>query len=202
VSGLGDVPRETQAKLQTFAGLLLRWNRAINLVARNDEPQLWVRHIADSLQLIPLIPQATTRAIDPGTGGGFPGLVLAIATEIPFDLVEADHRKAAFLREVARTLATNVRVHAVRAEAARLDPAPLVTSRALAPLSRLLALSTPILACRGVCLFLKGANAESELTEAALGWHMDVKRIPSQTAPGACILRISDIARVHDNARS
>jgi 16S rRNA (guanine527-N7)-methyltransferase len=197
-----DVSRETRARLEIFAALLLRWNRTVNLIARRDEPDLWSRHIADSLQLAPLIPPGARHGIDLGTGGGFPGLVLAIATDISFELVEADNRKAAFLREAGRATNAQVEVHAIRAEAATLDPAPLITSRALAPLSCLLALSAPILAPGGICLFLKGVAVEAELTAAAAEWHMQVQRVPSQTAPGACILRISDIARVHNNARS
>ncbi len=202
MTNISSVSRETRARLGAFATLLLRWNRKVNLITRRDEPVLWPRHIADSLQLAPLIPPSTSHGIDLGTGGGFPGLVLAIATDIPFDLIEADQRKAAFLREAGRITQAPVRVHAVRAEAARLVPAPLITSRAVAPLPRLLALTAPLLAPGGICLFLKGAAVKSELTAAAVGWHMQVKRVPSQTAPGACILRISDIARVHDNARS
>jgi 16S rRNA (guanine527-N7)-methyltransferase len=202
VTDPGDVPRETRARLDAFATLLLRWNRVINLIARGDEPEIWQRHIADSLQLVPFISPGTARAIDLGTGGGFPGLALAIATQIPFDLVEADQRKAAFLREAGRALGVKVTVHAVRAEAVKLEPAPLITSRALAPLPRLLTLSAPLLSPGGICLFLKGVNVESELTSAAREWHMHVERVTSQTAPGASILRISDIARVHDNARS
>ncbi len=202
MSSFDDVSRETQARLEAFAMLLLRWNRTVNLIARRDEPELWPRHIADSLQLAPLIPPATTHGIDLGTGGGFPGLVLAIATGVPFDLIESDQRKAAFLREAGRATRAPIRVHAARAEAARVDPAPLITCRALAPLPHLLTLAAPLLAAGGVCLFLKGAAAESELTAAATEWHMRVERVPSQTAQDACILRISDIARVHDNVRS
>jgi 16S rRNA (guanine527-N7)-methyltransferase len=202
VSILDNVSRETQARLEAFAALLLRWNGTVNLIARRDEPEVWSRHIADSFQLAPLIPHGTSHGIDLGTGGGFPGLVLAITTDIPFDLIESDHRKAAFLREAGRATQAPIRVHAVRAEAARVEPAPLITSRAMAPLSRLIALAVPLLAPNGNCLFLKGANVESELTAAAAGWHMRVERVPSQTAQDACILRISDIARVHDNARS
>jgi 16S rRNA (guanine527-N7)-methyltransferase len=196
------VSRETRARLETFAGLLLRWNLTINLIARRDEPDLWSRHIIDSLQLVPLIPTGVRHGIDLGTGGGFPGLVLAIAMDISFELIEADNRKAAFLREAARATNAQVQVHAIRAEAATLNPAPLITSRALAPLPSLLALSAPILAPRGICLFLKGVAVEAELTAAAAEWHMNLERVPSQTVPGACILRISDIARVHDSARS
>jgi 16S rRNA (guanine527-N7)-methyltransferase len=202
VSNLDSVSRETRARLEAFVALLLRWNGTVNLIARRDEPEVWPRHIADSVQLAPLIPPSTSHGIDLGTGGGFPGLVLAIATNIPFDLIESDHRKAAFLREAGRAIQAPIRVHAVRAEAARVEPAPLITSRALASLPRLLDLAQPLLAPNGICLFLKGAAVESELTAAATEWHMRVKRVPSHTAQDACILRISDIARVHDNPRS
>jgi 16S rRNA (guanine527-N7)-methyltransferase len=191
-----DVPRGT---LKNFAETLLRWNRTVNLVARADERELWERHIADSLQLAPLAAGAA-RGIDLGSGAGFPGLILALATEIPFDLVEADHRKAAFLREAARVTKAPVHVHAIRAENATLPPAPLVTARALAPLPRLLELATPVLAPGGVCLFLKGAHADAELTDTAREWQMRVERFPSRTAPDGVILRLSEIARVRPNA--
>jgi len=198
-----DVSRETSATLQLFAALLARWNRTVNLVAAGDEALLWDRHIADSLQLVPWVRGAAApkgalpdRAIDLGSGAGFPGLVLAIATGVPFDLVEADQRKAAFLREAARQTGAPVRVHPVRIEAAAIAPAPLVTARALAPLPKLLALAVPLLAPGGTCLFPKGANVQAELTEAAVQWHMRVETIPSRTSPGACILRITDLSRV------
>jgi 16S rRNA (guanine527-N7)-methyltransferase len=202
MSAVGRVSRETRETLAQFAALLLRWNRTVNLIARGDEPDLWARHIADSLQLVPLIPPGAGRAVDLGSGAGFPGLVLAIVTRLPFDLVESDQRKAAFLREAVWATGAPVTVHAARAESVTLPPAPLVTARALAPLPRLLALAKPLLAADGVCLFLKGSSAASELTAAATEWHMQVTRVPSQTAPDACILRISDIARVQPSARS
>ena len=191
-----DVSRETLLALETFAALLLRWNRTLNLVARRDEPVLWQRHIADSLQLAERMVPRAERAIDLGSGAGFPGLVLAIATQVPFDLIEADQRKAAFLREAARATGAPVHVHAVRIETASLPPAPLVTARAVAPLAKLLALAAPLLAPGGACLFLKGAGVEAELTRAAAEWHMQVERIPSRTAPGASILRITELTRV------
>ncbi|HLY90767.1 MAG TPA: 16S rRNA (guanine(527)-N(7))-methyltransferase RsmG [Acetobacteraceae bacterium] len=188
-----DVPRET---LDRFATLLLRWNRTVNLISANDEPLLWDRHIGDSLQLVPLLVPPPDRAIDLGSGAGFPGLILAIATGIPFDLIEADKRKAAFLREAARITGAPVQVHTVRIEAARVAPAPLVTARALAPLPRLLSLAAPLLTPDGTCLFLKGTNARTELTHAATQWHMQVQSVPSRTIPDACILRISHLSRV------
>ena len=116
----GSVPngvsRETQATLDRFASLLIRWNRTVNLVSRRDEPMLWQRHIANSLQLIPLMQPRPASAIDLGSGGGFPGMILALVTGIPFELVEADQRKAAFLCEAARITQAPVRVHATRIE--------------------------------------------------------------------------------------
>ncbi len=188
-----EVPRET---LDRFAALLLHWNRTVNLIAPKDEAALWDRHIADSLQLTPLMGPRPACAIDLGSGAGFPGLVLAIATGVPFDLIESDQRKAAFLREAARVTGAPVRIHATRIENSRLVPAPLITARALAPLPRLVALAAPLLAPDGFCLFLKGGNAQAELTRTAAQWHMQVQSIPSRTAPDACILRISHLSRV------
>jgi 16S rRNA (guanine527-N7)-methyltransferase len=191
-----SVPNDIGARLDTFATMLLRWNATVNLIAAGDAPVLRQRHIDDCLQLIPLMPPAATRGIDLGSGAGFPGLVLAIATGVAFDLIESDRRKAAFLREAARATSAPATVHAKRVEGAAVDPADLVTARALARLPRLLDLAAPKLAVGGVCLFMKGAGAAAELTEAAREWHMRVEQIPSRTESSATILRISEIARV------
>jgi 16S rRNA (guanine527-N7)-methyltransferase len=177
--------------------LLLRWQRTINLISPRDVDQVWTRHIADSLQLAALIPPGTNRAIDLGSGAGLPGLVLAIATGIAFDLVEADQRKAAFLREATRITSATATIHATRIETARLAPAPLITARALAPLATLLAWASPLLAPGGICLFPKGRGAEDELTAAAAQWQMHTHRTPSQTDPSATIFRISEIGPAH-----
>ncbi len=190
-----DVSRETAERLEEFARLLRRWNRSVNLIAEADEPQIWPRHIRDSLQLLPLIPPGIDRAVDLGTGAGFPGLILAIATSVHFDLVEADRRKASFLREAARLTKASATVHPVRAETLTLQAVPLVTARALAALPVLLPWASRFLTPGGCCLFLKGAKCEAELTEAARDWHMRVERFQSHTAPHANILRISEIHR-------
>ncbi len=189
-----DVSRETTERLEVFAGLLLRWNGRINLIGRADEARLRSRHIADSLQLAGLVPEGVERAIDLGSGAGFPGLVLAIATGVMFDLVEADQRKAAFLREAIRATGATARVHAQRIGAVGLAPAALVTARALAPLSALLTLAAPLLSVGGVCLFPKGENAEQELSEAASAWTLQVERHISRTDRSGVILRISEVA--------
>ncbi len=173
-----------------------RWSSRIQLVAAGDLDHLWPRHIEDSLQLAPLIPAGADRAIDIGSGAGFPGLVLAIATGLPFDLIESDQRKAAFLREAARETGAPAIVHAMRAESAQLPPAPLVTARALAPLGRLLDLATPFLAPGGTCLFPKGRSADTEIAEAARSWRFRIDRLPSHTHPEGKILRITELAHV------
>nr|WP_283949520.1 16S rRNA (guanine(527)-N(7))-methyltransferase RsmG [Limobrevibacterium gyesilva] len=176
--------------------MLLRWNRTINLISRKDEGVVWDRHIADALALLPLLPPDFSHAIDLGSGGGLPGLVLAIASGRPFHLVESDQRKAAFLREAVRAADAPATVHASRIEMVRLPPAPVVTARALAPLATLLDLAAPLLAPGGFCLFPKGRSASDELTQAAAQWHMHVDRMASPTDPAASILRISEISRV------
>ncbi len=118
-----------------IVALLVKWNPTIRLVSPPDLAAIWPRHIADSLQLLPLIPAGLDGAIDLGSGGGLPGLVLAIATGIHFDLVESDSRKAAFLSEAAIATRAPVTVHASRIEEVRLPRGGLVTARALAPLA-------------------------------------------------------------------
>ncbi len=147
----------SEARLRQLAALVARWSEKINLVSRHDLPVLWQRHVEDSLALLPLISDGTDRAIDLGSGAGFPGLVLAIATGIPFTLIESDARKAAFLTEAARQTAAPVVVLNQRIEAADTPPAPLLTARALAPLDKLLALAPGrIWRLRGLACFPRG----------------------------------------------
>jgi 16S rRNA (guanine527-N7)-methyltransferase len=187
---------DIEPRLSVFADMLQRWNATVNLIAAGDVPVLRRRHIDDCLQLAPLLEPRPVRAIDLGSGAGFPGLILAIATGVAFDLIESDQRKAAFLREAARATGAPATVHAKRIEDIDVMPAPVVTARALARLPRLLALAAPKLAPGGFCLFMKGEDAGSELTEAARDWQMRVQQIPSRTDESAAILRISEIARV------
>jgi 16S rRNA (guanine527-N7)-methyltransferase len=187
-----DAP--TEAKLGAYLDLLVQWNGRINLVADRDPVILRTRHVADSLQLLPLLPAGVGPLADLGSGAGLPGLVLAIATARPVHLVEADRRKAAFLTEAAARLALpHVRVHATRIEQVRLPPLAAVTARALAPLTTLLAHAAPRLAPGGVAIFPKGRTAEAELTAARAAWTFAVERFASRTDPEATILRLSDI---------
>lgn len=193
------VSRETLARFQTYGDLLTKWNRAINLVGPATLPQLWHRHFLDSAQLrryLPPEPDAAARVIlDVGAGAGFPGLVLALLGCGRVHLVEADGRKAAFLREVVRATDAPAEVHACRLEALPLFLVDVVTCRAFAPLPRLLALAERFLqpqdgAKAPVALLLKGRNVDGELTEAAKQWRLAVERFESETDPEAAVLRL------------
>jgi len=185
-----------EAKLRVFAELIVKWSAKINLVSRGDVPLVWERHVRDSLSLVDLMPAGVARAIDLGSGAGFPGLVLAIATGVEFTLIESDARKAAFLMEAARQTGAPVKVLNCRIEGAKVEPAGLVTARALAPLDKLIGLSLPHLALGGVCLFPKGAKVEEELTAAKRVWHMAAERFPSTLDAHSCILKVSQIRHV------
>jgi 16S rRNA (guanine527-N7)-methyltransferase len=181
-------------RLRRFAALVEKWSAKINLVSRADIPHIRTRHIEDSLALLPHIAPGTECAIDLGSGAGFPGLVLAIATGIPFTLIESDKRKAAFLMDAARELSAPVKVLAVRIEDAKPPPSPLITARALAPLPQLLGLAWPHLAPGGICLFPKGKNWRIELTAAKALWHMEAEPLPAEAE--TCILKVSNLRHV------
>ena len=188
---------ETTARLAAYRDLLLRWNTRINLISAETAAEIDQRHIADCAQLQPLLPQDGPIA-DIGSGAGLPGLVLAILEpKREIHLVESDKRKAAFLVEASAQLKLPmVRVHACRAENAKLPPLSAITARALASLATLLPYADKFLAPDGVAVFPKGKTAEKELTEAAQGWHFTCERFPSATNPEATILRLSNIHRV------
>ncbi len=188
---------ETAARLASYRDLLLRWNTRINLISAETVGEIDQRHIADCAQLQPLLPPEGPIG-DFGSGAGLPGLVLAIMQpEREIHMVESDKRKAAFLVEASAQLKLPmVRVHACRAENARLPPLSAITARALAPLVALLPYAAKFLAPGGVAIFPKGRTAEKELTEAAQGWHFTLERFPSATNPEATILRLSNIHRV------
>ena len=192
------VSRETAARLALFVSLLRRWNTRINLVAPSTLPQVWDRHVRDSLQLFDHIdPQALPAGLDLGSGAGFPGLVLAIAGGIPMTLVEADRRKAGFLRiAIAETGApadvVNDRIESLAP--ADLPRPAIVTARALKPLPQLLALARPWLARQETVLWAwKGARWEEELTAARKDWIFACDAYPSRTDPAARLLRIAGL---------
>jgi 16S rRNA (guanine527-N7)-methyltransferase len=195
---LTPVSRETGERLDLLARELRRWQEVKNLVGLGTLDAIWTRHIADSLQLLDLAPQARAW-VDLGSGAGFPGLVLGIAAlerdGMRVDLVESNGRKCAFLRHVARLTGAPVTIHEARAEAVigGFAGAEVVTARALGPLSRLLGWSEALLTTGAMGLFPKGREVEAELTEAAKSWRFDAELVPSRTDSEGRIVRIHSL---------
>jgi len=193
---LTPVSRETEARLDRFVEFLLPWTQRTNLISRSTIPSIWTRHIADSLQLLALAPDAKCW-IDLGSGAGFPGLVIACAMAdiegATVHLVESTGKKAAFLREAASHIQVPAVVHAVRIEdfvknsTVRPD---VVCARALAPLDELLKLAHPLLRSGAQGLFPKGQDVEVELTKASKYWNIDAELVPSQTSPQGRIVAV------------
>jgi len=192
-----NVPRETIERLEIYAGLLAKWNPRINIVAPSTVDDLWSRHIADSLQIADM---ATGGAwADLGSGGGFPGLVLAIALNdqpgFTMTLVESDQRKTTFLRTVIRETGISAQVIADRIEKIAPLDVKVLTARALAPLTTLLDFADRHRDPAGLCLFPKGANWQAEIAEAEATWRFHYEARPSKTNPGSVILKIGECSR-------
>jgi 16S rRNA (guanine527-N7)-methyltransferase len=196
-----NVSHETWERLGQFVELLLERQTTLNLIAPSTVPQIWTRHIADSVQLLPLAPGARTW-IDLGAGAGFPGLVIACAlVEVPgarVELVESTQKKANFLRDVAHALSLPTIVHARRIEdftagnPARFD---VVTARALAPLDKLLGYANPLLTTGAVGLFPKGQDVAAELTQASKSWNIEAKLVLSRTDAQGRIVRVERVSK-------
>ncbi len=198
------VSRETADKLAVFVDKLLVVSRHTNLIARSTIPNIWVRHVADSLQLLPLAAEAKCW-IDLGSGAGFPGIVIACALAdragVTVHLVESIGKKAAFLREAVNDLRLPAVVHAVRIEDFVKNfkgEADVVCARALAPLDQLLTLAGPLLKTGAQGLFPKGQDIEGELTAASKCWNIEAELVPSKTSPEGRIVVVRGL-RHHSN---
>lgn len=194
-----DVSRETLDRLRLYADLLSRWQRRINLVSRDSLGDLWRRHMLDSAQLWRLVDPDAESLTDFGSGGGFPGLVVAILAGRggpSITLIESDQRKCAFLNEVIRQTGAEARVLNERLEDTSLPPVDIVTARACARLPKLLGYVRDRLKPEGVGLILKGARVDEELTDARKDWTMSVVRHTSLSDPSGTILELRDIRRV------
>jgi 16S rRNA (guanine527-N7)-methyltransferase len=203
---LTPVSRETEARLDRYVDLLREWQAKTNLVAPSTLPSLWTRHIADSLQLLALAPSAKTWA-DLGSGGGFPGVVLACAlAETPgamVHLVERNAKKAAFLREALRVTASPGTVHLAEIgdSVDRITgPVDCVTARAVAPLHQLIGFAEPLVRQGAKALFLKGQDVEAELTEATKYWKIMPHLHSSSTGGNGWIVELDQIERRNPSA--
>ncbi len=204
---LTPVSRETEGRLDRYAALLVEWQAKTNLVAPSTLPNLWTRHIADSLQLLSLAPSAKVW-VDLGSGGGFPGVVLACAlADLPganIHLVERNAKKAAFLREAVRVTSAAGTVHlaGIGDIVDRITgPVDCVTARALAPLHQLIGFAEPLVVGKGAkALFLKGQDVEAELTEATKYWNIKPRLHSSRTGGHGWIVELDRIERRNSSA--
>ena len=190
---LQGVSRETRRQLEILVETLERWQKAINLVGRTTLDGAWRRHIIDSAQVVPLIPAEAKTLADLGSGGGFPGLVIAaMRPDLEITLIESDARKAAFLGEAGRKmgLATQPKLVIKRIEAAPPAKAEIVTARALAPLAQLMEWSNRHRMDSAICLFHKGKDWQAEVDEAKKKWDFSPEAFASVTDRDAVLLRI------------
>ena len=210
-----DVSHETLAELQKYADLVRHWQKAVNLVAPSTLEHLWHRHIADSAQLVALIPAKARTFADIGSGGGFPALVLAIMLAdartprtFSMSLIESDQRKSAFLREVIRqtglkTLGNVVEILSMRIEKsethAKVGAVDVVSARACASLDRLFQYAYPLFHADTVALFLKGRDSQREIAEAQAHWTFSTRLIPSRTDPDATIVEVRHLSPRSDS---
>ena len=203
-----NVSRETMRDLEHYAELLLKWQKAVNLVAHSTLDDVWHRHIGDSAQIVDIVKESDSSKkdgiwLDIGSGGGFPGLVAAImmreAFGYHFHLVESNTRKCAFLSDVVRHLDLPVQIHDRRIEQLYEEAVPvpvhIVTARALASLDKLLALSLPFFGENTVALFFKGHDVDRELADAERNWQFRFRKYNSLTSPGGRILHITGLKR-------
>ena len=193
-----NVSRETMGRFLAFEALLRKWQAKINLVGPATLDAFWDRHVADSLQLLELAPHEAKTWIDLGSGAGFPGLIIAFSDQFEGTvyLVESDKRKASFLqaalREVpARVVILNQRIEDV--DAGEIGPIDVVSARALAPMSKLLDLSSRFFYGQTIGLFPKGQNWESELIQASQKWMLRHEIYDSLTNSEARIIKLTQI---------
>lgn len=192
-----DVSRETEAQFARYAELITKWNPAINLVAPGTLPDLRNRHIGDSAQLLALAKPRAGSWLDLGSGGGLPGIVIAIlGRNLPLQvtLVESDRRKSAFLTTVRRELQLdNLTVKSTRIEQLARGQFDYVSARALAPLSELLSMIAPQLASDGEAWLLKGRTWKQEVEAAQARWSFDIETYQSITDPESVVMKLRKI---------
>ncbi len=193
------VSRETEERLRLLIAMLCRWQSRINLIGASTLSSLWTRHVVDSIQIWPHIPDDAQTVTDFGSGGGFPGLVLAVLSAQSHGpvvhLIESDTRKAAFLATAAQATGARALIHAKRIEEVTPWPSRIITARACASLTTLLEWAEPFVMNDTECVFLKGRSALDELTAAQEYWTFRAQSHASLTEPSSHLLVLSKIHR-------
>jgi 16S rRNA (guanine527-N7)-methyltransferase len=191
-----SVSRETLTRLEAYVALLADWNTRQNLVSRSSLSDIWRRHVWDSAQLVPLLPDSVQTLVDLGSGAGFPALVIAaLRPEIRLSLYEATAKKCRFLAEAANLLQVDVDIRNRRIEEGTPEGFDAVTARACAPLDLLLSYASRFQKPSSVNLFLKGQDVEGELKKTTKSWKMEVVPHPSRSGSGT-ILEIRKLVYV------
>lgn len=196
------VSRETIGRLTIYHTLLRRWQAKTNLVAPSTLEDFWMRHVADSLQVLALAPPGCV-ITDLGSGGGFPGMVLAIARSDPpgsapvVHLIESNRKKCAFLRQVAQKTGAVAEIWPIRIESAakQMSAATLLTARALAPLATLFSLTEGHITGKKRAIFHKGRDYRTELAECRGQWRFDLIEHQSRVDAGSVLLEITNVTR-------
>lgn len=186
-----NVSRETIERLTQYKELVLKWQKTINLVSTTSLSEIEERHFKDSLQLINFIPTGAKKLIDLGSGGGFPGMVIALTQTIDVTLVESDLRKCLFLKNVSRETKSSVKILQSRIESIKEKNFDVITSRALASLDQLCEYSFPLIHSESILLFLKGKNFQKEIDDSRFKWDYELEVFNSKTNPDARVLKIS-----------
>ena len=195
-SWLDNLDTKTIERLKIYHDLLLKWKSVKNLISNKTYDDIWTRHFQDSAQILDLAPNAQSW-VDLGSGGGFPGLVIAILLSenlnCKIQLIDSDHRKCAFLRHVSRETGASVDVHCGRIEdiLPHLDRPDVISARALAPMKQLLDWSEAFIKQGTTGLFLKGQDVDKELTEISTYSNFKMKMVKSKTDPKARIVVVS-----------
>lgn len=193
-----DVSRETISLLEKFQSLVIEWQPKLNLISPKDLPNLWQRHIIDSIQLATHIasdcPASTPNCLDMGSGAGFPGIILSLLG-YKLTLVEADAKKCVFLREAKRILGIDCQIIHSRLEDVQSNKYDVVTSRALANLTKLFEYSEKFVSRETILVLPKGKSWSEEIKDARANWEFEFKAKPSITSDDAKILVINHLVR-------
>ncbi|GIT91451.1 ribosomal RNA small subunit methyltransferase G [Jannaschia pagri] len=195
---LPDVSRET---LEAYLEMLMQWNETINLIGPSTIATAWDRHILDSVPMAEAIDRPAANWVDLGSGGGLPGVVIAILRpDCAVTLVESDLRKATFLRSVRRQLDLSFDVVSKRIEKCPPFDADVISARALASLSKLMDYAQPHIVPDGTLIFAKGAKWQAEHIEAQASWTYDLDVVSAADGSDGAILKITNLRARYENS--
>ncbi len=177
-------------KFDNYIKILLKWQKAINLISPKTIPFIWERHFKDSLFLYDYI-KDKENIYDIGSGGGFPGMVLSIAGIKNINFIESDERKCFFLNEIKKEYNLDCNIINDRVENLKLK-ADTIISRAFAPLDKFLNLCENIIYDKTEMYLLKGENIYKEIDDSKNNWNFEYKLYKKQDG---FIIKISNISK-------